>query len=244
MAVTMKNGVFCDVTSCGSCWNRRFWGTYVGGGKNRQTRTMQAVTINWRKLRRNTKLSMVAFLCTMLQLLVTANVVPSSLILFSLMMEATNFSETSVLTRVTSRHNPEDGILYYLSSCLERLSKTMKVTLNIFSPKSRVSRFGRTEYLVQARATVSEHSVGGINVIAERNLTTWHDPARYRSRGAANPWRVSTVTWQEFIVLQESWPNPETIHRIDRHVTTAEFPLLSTTGVYRFKKKQNLFRGI
>jgi hypothetical protein len=24
MAVTMKNGVFCDVTPCGSCKNRRF----------------------------------------------------------------------------------------------------------------------------------------------------------------------------------------------------------------------------
>jgi hypothetical protein len=27
MAVTMKNGVFCVVTSCGSCKNRRFGGT-------------------------------------------------------------------------------------------------------------------------------------------------------------------------------------------------------------------------
>jgi hypothetical protein len=26
-AVTMKNGVFCDVTQCGSCKNRRFGGT-------------------------------------------------------------------------------------------------------------------------------------------------------------------------------------------------------------------------
>jgi hypothetical protein len=27
MAVTMKNGVFWDVTPCGSCRNRRFGGT-------------------------------------------------------------------------------------------------------------------------------------------------------------------------------------------------------------------------
>jgi hypothetical protein len=27
-AVTMKNGVFLDVTPCGSCKNRRFGGTY------------------------------------------------------------------------------------------------------------------------------------------------------------------------------------------------------------------------
>jgi hypothetical protein len=38
MAVTMKNGVFWDVTPCGSCKNRRFGGTYHllhQGDKNR-----------------------------------------------------------------------------------------------------------------------------------------------------------------------------------------------------------------
>jgi hypothetical protein len=29
MAVTMKNGVFWDVTPCGSCKNRLFGGTYA-----------------------------------------------------------------------------------------------------------------------------------------------------------------------------------------------------------------------
>jgi hypothetical protein len=38
---------------------------------------------------------------SVLQLLVTANVIPSSLILFALMMEEIRFSETSVLTIVT-----------------------------------------------------------------------------------------------------------------------------------------------
>jgi hypothetical protein len=47
-----------------------------------------------------------------LQVLVTANVVPSSLILFTLMMEALLSSETLVLTRVTLRHIPEDGSLH------------------------------------------------------------------------------------------------------------------------------------
>jgi hypothetical protein len=41
-----------------------------------------------------------------------ANVVPSTQILSTLMMEAIYFSETSVLTRAIRRHIPEDGIPY------------------------------------------------------------------------------------------------------------------------------------
>jgi hypothetical protein len=50
-----------------------------------------------------------------LQLLVTANVVPSSPILFTLMIEAIRSPRTPVLSRATRLHIPEDGIL--LSSC-------------------------------------------------------------------------------------------------------------------------------
>jgi hypothetical protein len=45
-------------------------------------------------------------------LLVTANVVPSSPILVTLLMGALSSSETSVLTRATRRNNPEEGILH------------------------------------------------------------------------------------------------------------------------------------
>jgi hypothetical protein len=46
----------------------------------------------------------VVFLRRVLQLLVTAKVLPSSLILFSLMMETISSAETSILTRSTQRN--------------------------------------------------------------------------------------------------------------------------------------------
>jgi hypothetical protein len=50
-------------------------------------------------------------------LLVTANIVPSSLILVTLMVEALRSSETSIPTRATWCHIPEGGIFYSLT-CL------------------------------------------------------------------------------------------------------------------------------
>jgi hypothetical protein len=54
----------------------------------------------------------IASIISVLHSLVTLNVIPSSLIHFTLMAEVIRFSETSILTRATRRHIPEIGILH------------------------------------------------------------------------------------------------------------------------------------
>jgi hypothetical protein len=69
------------------------------------------------------------FLRRVLHLLVTADVVPSSPILFTFLMEATRSSETSVLTRAKGHYIPEDGIFNRLKILLLQHLQRSTVTV-------------------------------------------------------------------------------------------------------------------
>jgi hypothetical protein len=93
----MRNAIFWNVTLCGSCKDGPFGGTWRlhhQGNKNRRVRNY--VSSNYQPKRA------AIFLHSVLRLLVTANVVPSSPIFVTLMMEAIRFSASSVVTRELS----------------------------------------------------------------------------------------------------------------------------------------------
>jgi hypothetical protein len=93
MAVSMKNGVFWDVTPCGSCKNRRFGGTQRLHHKGKQESVNTILCIS------SQRASVASY-----------GYVPSSSLLVTLMIEELSSSETSALTRATRRNISEDVI--------------------------------------------------------------------------------------------------------------------------------------
>jgi hypothetical protein len=103
----MKNSVFGDVTSCDSYKNRCFRGTHcLHHHSDRTWRATSNVSSNWQPKLAGKKYytlhTTITFLRSVLQFLVTANVVSSSPILVALMIEAIRSSETSVMSHVRS----------------------------------------------------------------------------------------------------------------------------------------------
>jgi hypothetical protein len=99
MTVTMRNAVFWNVTPCRSFKYRR-----IGRPYGTVHRSEKIISLG-------TTLAVTSCTCCVLQLLVTAKN-SSSLILFTLTMEAIRYSEISVLTRATWRHTSEESFLY------------------------------------------------------------------------------------------------------------------------------------
>jgi hypothetical protein len=93
-AVTMKNSVFWDLAQCGSCNNRRFAVTcrvHLRAEKYAREKSVRRLLTDW-----TTVLTPNTFFAR---------------VFFYPEMEATRYSETSVLTRSAQRHLPEDSIL-------------------------------------------------------------------------------------------------------------------------------------
>jgi hypothetical protein len=101
-----KNDVFRDITPCGSCKNQSLGeliASFIFLTRISELGITLTVSSNRSKVQGNT---------CVLRLIVTSNVVPSSVMLVTLTMKAIRCSETSAPTTATRRDIPEDGILH------------------------------------------------------------------------------------------------------------------------------------
>jgi hypothetical protein len=124
-----------------------------------------------------------------LQLLLTANDFPSSLIIFTLKMEEIGPSETSVLTKATMCHNPENDILLPLlhrwQYQFRKLWLFFSVYLNLHDQVLRVLCVGPSTIQVSIRQSDSFYT--------DRNLSS----STLATAVVLHYFRSSTFTWNE-----------------------------------------------
>jgi hypothetical protein len=156
----VKNGVFWDVTPCGSCKNRR--SEEPGASFIRVTRIGELGKHKLQLQPTYAAKKYLVFLRSVRRLLVAACVVPSSHLLVTLMKEASGSSLTSVLTRATRRNISGDSFLH--SHSRENLKSYIH---SIWLPHSggyewRMSSFWIWGRVGLVRTDVSEKRVASI----------------------------------------------------------------------------------
>jgi hypothetical protein len=156
----MKNAVFWDVAPCRSCVNRRFGGKYRLYFQGRKIHEPGTSVSRWLQteppveniqLYKDRKVGWLS--------LQPPTHAGSSLTEFStLKMEAIRSSETSVHTRSTRRHNPEDGILHNIHS--------LQIIIRVMKP-SRVRREGQqwARGDDKFKQNISQKKAGGNNFV-------------------------------------------------------------------------------
>jgi hypothetical protein len=100
------------------------------------------------------KNAVLVFLCSVHRWLITADVVPSSLILVTQMMEVLSSSEMSILTRTTLHNIQEDGIPQM--EFLKNFEKKLRIFIGLEFSQIAVSEHKKTRRLVIFRRSNSQ----------------------------------------------------------------------------------------